>query len=100
MSFDDIVKAKTEFDKTLRKFNPRFRSQIEIKVNDKTYYFMGQSQEYIEKILSEVYSKTFIDELNKVDFDFSLSTDNYCPTFPISFAGDVYRVAFRLLIEE
>ena len=51
MSFDDIVKAKTEFDKTLRKFNPRFRSQIEIKVNDKTYYFMGQSQEYIEKIL-------------------------------------------------
>lgn len=51
MSFDDIVKAKTEFDKTLHKFNPRFRSQIEIKVNDKTYYFMGQSQTYIEKNL-------------------------------------------------
>lgn len=100
MQFIDIINAKKNFDNALIKFNPRFRSQIEIRVNDKTYYFMGQSQTYIEKILSEVYSKTFIEELNKVDFDFSLSTDDYCPTFPISFAGDVYRVAFRLLIEE
>lgn len=100
MLFEDIVKNKALFDNALIKFNPRFRSQIEIKVDDKTYYFMGQSQEYIEKILSEVYSKTFITELHKVDIDFSLSSDSYCPTFPISFAGDVYRVAFRLLIEE
>ena len=53
MLFEDIVKNKALFDNALIKFNPRFRSQIEIKVDDKTYYFMGQNQEYIEKILSE-----------------------------------------------
>ena len=99
MTLVDMVNNIVTLENKLIQFNPNFRARINIVINNKNYWYMGHSLEYIENDITEKYVTVFLRELERTDFTITLSNSHAYETKNLESFGESYQVALQLEIE-